>query len=98
MLGRCGTGSVDCASAAIPRTKAGLVTRSSIVLGLWQSTQLTGWTGPACAASACFVLGVATVAEVATELEVRISSACASEYFIALTSSNPFITAGQANS
>ena len=40
MLGRCGTGASLAASAWMPRMKPGRVTRSSIVFGSWQSTQL----------------------------------------------------------
>ena len=48
MLGRCGTGASLAASAAMPTRKPGRVTRSAIVSGSWQSTQLTG-----CAPSTC---------------------------------------------
>ena len=43
-----GRGAVLAASAGMPRMKPGRVTRSSMVVGSWQSTQLTG-----CAPSTC---------------------------------------------
>ena len=41
----------------MPFTNDGRVTRSSIDLGSWQSTQETGCASPACAASATCVVG-----------------------------------------
>src|SRR5687767_8066279 len=58
MLGICGVGSLLLASAAMPLTKPGRVTRSCMFFGSWQSTQETGWASPWWAARASRVVAV----------------------------------------